>query len=1472
MALPVVAFALACLGAGVLLSEPAGAADAPEVSALVQRARLWTARDRPDLAREALERLARVAPGHPDGLAVKAELELRSGALDAARATLEKLRQAEPRHAEIERIETLLRLEGPDKAKLREARLFAKTGRTAQAIAALRALYPKGPPTGELALEYWQLIASTGEGWAEARAALAALARRDPENLRYRFALAAHELSRTPLNAAALRQVIEMARLPEFMRPARAAWRRAVLRLDAEPDATRLIEDYLAVEPGDTAVRERLAAVRGAAQERRRLAADPVYQAGQQGVALLERGDLAGAEPLLERAVAGRPNDVEFIGALGLLRLRQGRHADAQPYFARARQLGTGSTSKWRSLEQTARIWTALRASGDALDRGDAAQAEREAREALRIVPQHPDANLALARAQSRQSQPALAEQSFRAVLGAEPINEGAFRGLVGLLESRDPAALDALFTGLSAPQRKAFAEVIDRARVAKLSAQAERLVAAGRPDDAQRALESAAQLAPDDAWLRYDLARLYADRGAPQSGRALLEQLLQKNPTDSAALHANAQFLARIDDEEAALAALSRIAAPQRSDAMRRLEQRLEVQRRGKRARALAQRGDRTAATTLLAEAETLAQGDADAGLSVARGWIDVGEPTRADALLDQLEAGQQAGNSAAGAPFNSAGSASSNTGSPAADLAALRSTILQANARRLVAEQRPNEAGALLERALTLTPRDPWLRLDVAQGYARQGDAARGLQLLNAGAEQSPVDPQALHALALFQSQRDDALGALRALERIAPPQRTGAPVRMQRRLWLQMQVQRAEAAARAGDGAAARALLTQAEIGIAGDAALATTLAAAWVEVGDANQARRMLAEASEGSEAGAPTARLRRAAVLAQLGDDTRVREQLDELATLATLSNDDQETLRELRDGLAIRRAEQLSRDGKPDAALALLQARADAAPLRPRVVFTQAEVLRDAGRYSAALERYAQVLALDPAFDAAQRNHADTLLRNGETERARTAIEGLLRADPADARALRLRATLEQREGHALAALQSLQAAARAEWTARSAATPVGGLSRLDLADADRSNAPVLVATLAAPAAAAGEIGRWWPYQALAPGLDRNNRWLSGALDWRFRSGTDGLSSLDMKELPVEWRSPWQSGQAVLRADAVRLDAGALNLADAATASNFGQVLLCQPGCASGSVAQTATGLALNIGYETETLRIDLGTTPLGFALRRPVGGVRVKGDLGSLTYSLDASSRPLTSSLLAYAGARDPRSGVVWGGVQANGVTLTLSADRGGALGAWALLGAHRLSGTNVQNNDRRQLMGGTYWRIVNRENRQFSVGLTGVAQAFAHNVGEYTFGHGGYYSPHSHRSVSLPITFSERGARFSYLLRGALSHSRSQTDSAPFYPTDSALQASAVAASALTGVTPLYAGGPGGGRGHSLAAAVEYQYGPNLQLGVRLEIERSRDFEPNRALFYLRYALDGAIAAPLKMPPQAVLPTSEY
>ena len=47
------------------------------------------------------------------------------------------------------------------------------------------------------------------------------------------------------------------------------------------------------------------------------------------------------------------------------------------------------------------------------------------------------------------------------------------------------------------------------------------------------------------------------------------------------------------------------------------------------------------------------------------------------------------------------------------------------------------------------------------------------------------------------------------------------------------------------------------------------------------------------------------------------------------------------------------------------------------------------------------------------------------------------------------------------------------------------------------------------------------------------------------------------------------------------------------------------------------------------------------------------------------------------------------------------------LSRDEGGAFGTWSSLGWHALSGKNVQDNQRLQLMAGLIGRVINREDQ---------------------------------------------------------------------------------------------------------------------------------------------------------------------
>lgn len=393
----------------------------------------------------------------------------------------------------------------------------------------------------------------------------------------------------------------------------------------------------------------------------------------------------------------------------------------------------------------------------------------------------------------------------------------------------------------------------------------------------------------------------------------------------------------------------------------------------------------------------------------------------------------------------------------------------------------------------------------------------------------------------------------------------------------------------------------------------------------------------------------------------------------------------------------------------------------------------------------------------------------------------------------------------------------------------------------------------------------AEKIQRDWKVKKLAALIDRRARWISSAIDVRNRPGSAGLSEYHAVEIPLEYKTPWHMDDEVFfRADQIKLNAGSV----APTDRDFGSMLLCQPNCTAAPLSQTAEGTSFNAGYQRTNLSADIGTTPLNFPVSNIVGGIQYKGDLGQFGYSLEASRRSITGSVLSYAGSTDPNTGRVWGGVVASGGRLGLSLDKGETFGFWSTLGLHNLTGRNVQSNRRVQLMAGEQWRVINEENRKLVIGLTGMYWSFAENAGEYSFGHGGYYSPHTFHSLALPVTYAKRSPRFSYLLRAAITVSQSQAKEADLYPTDSALQA--LAKTRARSAT--FTGGPGNGSGYQLRGAWEYQIQPRLFIGGLLSIERSQDFEPNQVVLYLRYSLDGPGAQAVFLPPEPIEPSSQF
>lgn len=1200
------------------------------IATLIDQSRFWSSQGRDDLAVEAIDKLFRLAPENLTGLELLARVQVRRRQPDQVRSTLARMRRQQPDALGIRHVEALLRMDGSDRAALRAVRELSRAGRPEEAAAAMRTLYPDGLPSDELTLEYWSMIAAAPNGRARAIAGLQQLTRAEPGNLGYRLALDDLLVRRAPVDRKALAQIIALVDVPAFSKRARAVWRNAMLALDDSDASIALLRAYVAHESNDSAVRERLGTMTAAVAARRKLLADPYYQAQLAGLKLLDAGKVDAAEAPLQHAYAGRPDDIDLLNGLGLLRLRQRRHAESEALFERAARLDPGRRARWQRMARIARYWGLLATAERDAEAGNDALAEQHLTQARALDPTQPAALLALADLYADRQRPQDAERAYRAVLQIEPGNPSALGSLIGLyLRTDDDTRAQQLIARLTPAQLAALGPRIDGARAARLRSRADALVAQGDAAGAILLLEQAATIDRNDPWLRLDLARLYRKRhGASDDARAdrLFAALVARTPANPAALYAYALFLDGGERLPEALATLERTPLPDRDGKSTQLQRRLWLTLRMRRASALEAAGRAGEARSLL-EAAAAAVGD---------------DPELAPGLR--------------------------------ADLASLRARSLAIEVDALLKNSDRTGALALLAKAEADQPENRRLQL-------LHAETASALQQVDLA--------EALYAR-LLASDPDDRAAALGMIDLLIA----------------------------AGRGAEARTFIDR----VAARDAAATSSVASPADTADL--ATRLIA-----------------------LQDDA---------------------------------------------AASALVTRALASAPEDPRLLAQAAQLA----------ERTDQP---DQAIDFLQRSLA----------------------------------------------LESRQRSAR-----RAAA---------DGADAG--------ANADAGADAGIDTAANGTYRRLADLLDARSTWVAGALDNRSRSGNRGTSEYRYTEIPLEWRAPWRDGSQVFaQAIAVTTAAGTLDLADADAASRFGSTLLCQPACNTGGAAQHASGLALATGIERGPWRADIGTTPLGFPVQNLVGGIRKKGDLGAFSYSVDLSRRALGGSVLSYAGARDPRTGETWGGVLANGVRFGLSRDDGGAFGAWSSLGLHRLTGTHVQSNDRMQLQGGGYWRVINEDDRLLSIGVNGLYWRFSENAGEYTLGHGGYYSPQRFASLSLPVSFGQRTARLSYTVRAALSTSRSRTAGADYFPTRPDLQAQADAVAASSGVDAHYTASTGRGIGRSLAAAFEYQLDPRLFIGGRFEIDRSTDYAPNRLLFYFRYNLDRSSARPVVFPPEPLIPASQY
>ncbi|BBI52096.1 hypothetical protein HORIV_45170 [Vreelandella olivaria] len=614
--------ALACGFPGGLLLAQENTSSALE--ALLNQADYWQENQRPDLARDALERYLDGRPDHPEVLYRLARQALINDDVEDAQEWINRLEQLnadDPRLADLRRME---RGQNLDSSQLERARQLARNNQYQEAATIYRALFGGQTPTRELAVEYYQTLAGAGDaGWREARAGLQQFNDDYADDHEIELALGEVLTYREGTRREGIETLARLAQSSDssVAGPAKEAWKQALIWLSATPADEQLYQAYLDRFPQDTSVAERFDE---ATTQTRRGA----------GYIAMESNNSRDAEAAFQAALEEDPDDAEAKAGLGILRLRQQRFNEARTLLQEAMDEAPSRRDEWMPAFQNASFYARLT---EARRLADANNLERALSQVRPLTQQGGDAGrsarLLEADILKRQRRLDASEQAYRRILSDWNNNADARLGLAQVLaEKGDWEEAQQIAQNLPASMREQLTGVAS-GQVNELRNRAQN----GDAFEAETALRQAIELVPSDPWARLDLARLLKTQGQDEDARQVISVL--DRPTASAEQrYAYALYASESDQWDEVQRTLSVIPTDELTEPMRTLRQQARLQQPLQQAIAQIERGNRAAGINTL---ERLYASDSDLNPrqvgQIASMLSDAGETREAARWVDR-------------------------------------------------------------------------------------------------------------------------------------------------------------------------------------------------------------------------------------------------------------------------------------------------------------------------------------------------------------------------------------------------------------------------------------------------------------------------------------------------------------------------------------------------------------------------------------------------------------------------------------------------------------------------------------------------------------------------------------------------------------------------------------------------------------------------------------------------------------------
>ncbi len=361
--------------------------------------------------------------------------------------------------------------------------------------------------------------------------------------------------------------------------------------------------------------------------------------------------------------------------------------------------------------------------------------------------------------------------------------------------------------------------------------------------------------------------------------------------------------------------------------------------------------------------------------------------------------------------------------------------------------------------------------------------------------------------------------------------------------------------------------------------------------------------------------------------------------------------------------------------------------------------------------------------------------------------------------------------------------------------------------------------------------------------QQVAPRID-------ASVAYSGHNGSSGLSKMqDVTGTAAFTFSPFNTGRLTVAVMPEHIESGTPKVTRLA---EFGY----NPSLYGNSVAagkQSDSGVGLGAAYSIGRVTTDIGTTPIGFAHTNMVGGVEWTPKLAdNVTLRAKLERRAVMETVLSYAGTRDNYSGRKWGAVTKTGGSLGLSYDDG-KNGAYVDGSYYEYRGLHVANNSAIGANVGAYIRPILAQDRMLQVGVNVNYANFRKNLGQFSFGHGGYFSPQQYVAFALPVEYDGKADRWSYRLQGAPGYQITRQSAAPYFPTDNVAQTNLNYAAAGSGgsIQSYYASSNDKGFGFSGLGQVEYELTKTTTVGATAGYNSFGNYHETKAMIYLKQML---------------------